>query len=334
LAQNARASIRMDVLIVEPLDPEVLDWLGQRHSVGYAPHLAQDPYEFRRTLFRVRSLIIPPSVALDSHTMQAAPMLRAVGRLSAGAENIDLEACARAGIEVVRPVNASATSEAEFVIGGLLQMLRRVPVLSAEGLLVGRELSGTRVGIVGMAAAAKPLAKLLAAFGATVLGYDPAVHASDALWARWGVEPLGLSELMESCDGVCVLLTYFSRYRGLLGERFLGACKPNQVLVSLAHSSLFDEYALAEALTGGRLAAAWFDSMEPGMLDPGRPLRHLDTLQVTPRVASTTLESRSRSAWAVARRIDELLGVRAAHDDVTPTVPGDLADLADGPAPV
>jgi phosphoglycerate dehydrogenase-like enzyme len=190
------------------------------------------------------------------------------------------------------------------------------------------------VGIVGMAAAAKPLAKLLAAFGATVLGYDPAVHASDALWARWGVEPLGLSELMESCDGVCVLLTYFSRYRGLLGERFLGACKPNQVLVSLAHSSLFDEYALAEALTGGRLAAAWFDSMEPGMLDPGRPLRHLDTLQVTPRVASTTLESRSRSAWAVARRIDELLGVRAEQDDVTPTVPGDLADLADGPAPV
>jgi phosphoglycerate dehydrogenase-like enzyme len=73
--------------------------------------------------------------------------------------------------------------------------------------------------------------------------------------------------------------------------------------------------------------------MEPGMLDPGRPLRHLDTLQVTPHVASTTLQSRSRSAWAVARRIDELLGGRPGQADFTSTVRDDLADLADGPAP-
>ena len=111
-------------------------------------------------------------------------------------------------------------------------------------------------------------------------------------------------------------LAYFSRYHGLLGERFLPFCKPNQVMVSIAHSSLFDEAALAEVLASGRMAAAWFDSLEPGALDPGRPLHDIDTLQITPRVASTTRESRIRSAWAVARRIDELLtghaGPRAA----------------------
>lgn len=324
----------MDVLIVEPLDAEVLEWLGERHAVRYAPHLATEPYEFRRGLFQVRSMIIPPSVALDAQALSAAPMLRAVGRLSAGAENIDLEACARAGIEVVRPTTAAAAAEAEFVIGALLQMLRRVPVLSDEGLLVGRELGAARVGLVGMAPAAKPLAQLLTAFGAQVCGYDPALHASDPLWSRWNVAPMGLGELFERCDAVCVLLTYFSRYRGLVGERFLRMAKPNQVLVSLAHSSLFDEQALAEALSGGRLAAAWFDSMEPGMLDPGRPLRHLDTLQVTPRVASTTLESRARSAWSVARRIDELLGGRPSEADFTITVRDDLADLADDSAPL
>ena len=79
------------------------------------------------------------------------------------------------------------------------------------------------------------------------------------------------------------------------------------MLVSLAHSSLFDQDALAEVLATGRMAAAWFDSLEPGALDPGRPLHDIDTLQVTPRVAATTRESRIRSAWAVARRIDELL---------------------------
>lgn len=321
----------MDVLIVEPLDPDVLQWLGQRHGVSYAPTLAHDVHAFRMALSRARATIIPPSVALDLLALQGAPRLRAVGRLSAGAENIDLDACARAGIEVVRPVTASANAEAEFTIAALLQMLRKVPVVSAEGLLVGRELAGSRIGIVGMPPAARPLARLLASFGATVVGYDPAVHASDTLWARWGVEPLSLTEVFESCDGVCVLLTYFTRYRGLIGERFLSASKSNQVLVSLAHSSLFDEFALAAALSSGRLAAAWFDSMEPGMLDDGRPLRHLDTLQVTPHLASTTRESRSRSAWAVARRLDELLGGRPA--DFSSTVPGAIADLAGDPTP-
>jgi hypothetical protein len=63
-----------------------------------------------------------------------------------------------------------------------------------------------------------------------------------------------------------------------------------------------------------RVAAAWFDSLEPGLLDEGRPLADLTSLQVTPRVASTTRESRLRSAWAVAQRLDELLSL--------PGVPG------------
>lgn len=322
----------MDVLIVEPLDPEVLEWLGERCSIRCAPQLAQDSAEFRKTLFRTRAVIIPPSVALDAAAIRSAPLLRAVGRVSSGAENIDLEACAEAGIEVVRPVTASAAAEAEFAIGALLQMLRRVPVVNVEGLLVGRELGGATVGLVGMSAAARPLARLLGAFGARVVGYDPALHVNDALWRRWQVEPMNLAELFECSDGVAILLSYFSRYRGLIGTRFLSIAKPNQVLACLAPSSLLDERALGDAMSSGRIAAAWFDSLEPGMLDPGRPLAGIETLQVTPRVASTTLESRSRSAWAVARQIDGLLSVPAdLSRDLEPAV--DFADLAGGPTP-
>jgi len=284
----------MVILIVEPLDPEVMQWLVARHAVRYAPDLARDPRGLRQALHNVQALIIPP-------------LLRAVGRLSAGAENIDFEACARAGVEVVRPSDATAQAEAEFMIGALLQMLRRVPVVNPEGLLVGRELGSATVGLIGMGPAAQPTAQLLQAFGTRVVGYDPALHASDALWARWLVEPVSLRELMEQSDAVCVMLTYFTRYQGLLGERYLSFCKPNQVLVSLASTSLFDENALADVLGSGRMAAAWFDSLEPGLLAPGRLLHQIDTLQVTPRVASTTLESRVRAAWDVARRIDDLL---------------------------
>jgi phosphoglycerate dehydrogenase-like enzyme len=102
------------------------------------------------------------------------------------------------------------------------------------------------------------------------------------------------------------------------------------VIVSIGHSALFDEAALARALSSGRVAAAWLDSLEPGALDEGRPLFGIDNLQITPRVASTTRESRLRSAWAVAKRIDELLsgmpsGASGSFKPTAPAVPIDLA---------
>jgi D-3-phosphoglycerate dehydrogenase / 2-oxoglutarate reductase len=320
----------MDVLIVEPLEPEVMQWLEDRHTVRYAPELARDPRAFRQALYNVRSMIIPPSVALDAQSLQFAPVLEAVGRLSSGAENIDLDACARGGVEVVRSSTASAVAEAEFLIGAVLAMLRRVPVVNAEGLLVGRELGGCTVGLIGMGPTARSLAEMLGAFGSRVVGYDPSMHATDGIWSRWRVEPVSLKDLIEQCDAVCVQLSYFSRYRGLIGERLLPTCKPNQVLASITHSSVFDERALAEVLASGRMAAAWMDGLEPGALDPSRPLHGAETLQVTPRVAGTTRESRVRAAWAVARRIDDILRSKApgkSQGDAPQPTPGTMPDV-------
>jgi phosphoglycerate dehydrogenase-like enzyme len=333
----------MDLLIVEPLDPEVVQWLEVRYRVQYEPDLAREPLALRRLLHSAHAIISPPGVALDEPVLRSAPRLRAIGRLSAGAENIDLEACKRAGVEVVRARNSSAAAEAEFTVGALLQLLRRVPVENEEGLLVGRELGGAAVGLIGMTPAARPLTQLLTAFGAKVCGYDPALAPSDPLWGGWGVRRLALSELFEQCDAVCVLLDYFSRYKGLIGQRYLSSNRRDQVLVSLTMSAVFDEHSLADALGSGRIAAAWFDSLEPGALDRNRPLSQVNNLQVTPRVAGTTRESRQRSAWAVARRIDEILsGPSRRGEPGNPpptapaplpafrsTVPDDVVDLAD-----
>lgn len=322
----------MDVLILEPLEPEVLQWIDARHPVHFDPQLPLDPRALRQALSKVRALIAPPSVALDAQALHFAPALRALGRLGAGAENVDIEACARAGVEIVRPGTASATAEAEFAIGAMLQILRRMPVRSNDGLLVGRELSGATVGLIGMSASARVLAELLGAFGSQVIGYDPALHPSDGLWQRWHVSPVGLREMAERSDVLCVLLNYFTRYKGLLGERFWPHGKRDQVLVSLGHSALFDEAALAEAMCSGRLSAAWFDSMEPGLLGADRPLHAArELLQLTPRLAGTTRESRIRAAWTVVRRIDEILG-EAPRPEFRATSADDSLDLEAGPA--
>ncbi|UXH76274.1 NAD(P)-dependent oxidoreductase [Roseateles amylovorans] len=315
----------MSVLVLEPLEADVLEWLAERHQVLAMPELAADLSALKEQVSQAQAILLPASIALDAEMIRSAPRLRAVGRISAGAENIDMETCRFANIEVVRAPTATASAEAEFVVGALLALLRRVAVETADGALVGRELGCATVGLVGLSPAARQLATLLPVFGARVIGYDPGLHHADPLWAQWGIEPYGLRELMQAADAVSVQLAYFPRYRGLMGERVLGYCKPSQVLVSTSHSALFDEQALADALHGGRLLAAWMDLMEPGLMEPGRPLHGAPGLQVTPRLAATTRESRMRAAWSVVRRISEILSTPEPQAEFRPTVPGVLA---------
>ena len=323
----------MDVLIVDTVEPEVLGWLAARHSVHSDPSLARNPAALRRELADARAVIVPASVTLDAQALRQASRLRCIGRLSPNVDNIDVASCSAHGIEIVRPSSAATVAEAEFAVGALLQMLRRVPVISPDGLLVGRELGGSMVGIIGLNSTAHALAELLRAFGSRVVGYDPGLHATDPMWARVKVAPMGLRELMQQCDAVVVLLNYFSRYRGLLGERYLLDCHPDQVLVNLSSALILEENALAESLTSGRMAAAWLDSVEPGMIGPGRPLHHIDSLQITPRVSSTTLESHLRAAWDVARRLDDVLSEGPRPDPLRPEPPVARTGYSSGPVP-
>ena len=327
----------MELLIAEALESDLIDWLQKRYSVYVVPEFAVNADALLRALPDVRAMIVPASVSVDAGTLRHAPRLRAVGRITPGLDNIDLEACARAGIEVVRSTTGSAQADAEFAVGAILSMLRRVPVVGPDGTLAGRELARRTVGLVGLTPGARTTARVLASFGAKVVGYDPSVHASDTVWGRWNVRPLALRELFEQSDAVSVQLGFFSRYRGMLGGRLLPYCKPDQVLVSLSHSGLLDIDALAEALRSGRMAAAWLDSLEPGELRRGRPLAGLGNLRVTPRVASITAESRRRCARAVVMRIDALLNetpdARGAQpiDTFTQAPSADSADRSGAP---
>lgn len=317
----------MSVLVLEPLEADVLAWMAERHTLQIQPDGASEITGFREHVSQAQAIFLPASVALDADTIRRAPRLRAVGRVSPGVDNIDMAACRAAGIEVVRAPTAAASAEAEFILGALLALLRRVPVQSDDGAWVGRELGCATIGLIGMTPAARQLATLLPVFGARVIGYDPGLHHADPLWAQWGIEAYGLRELMQAADAVSVQLAYFPRYRGLLGERVLAYCKPTQVMVSIAHSALFDEQSLADALQSGRLLAAWLDLVEPGLLEEGRPLHNVPGLQMTPRLASVTRESRMRASWSVARRISEIIATPEPASEFRPTLPGVLPDL-------
>ena len=195
------------------------------------------------------------------------------------------------------------------MIGALLQLLRRVPVRSADGLLVGRELARRhgrpdRHGAGGAAAGAaaeRPSARASSATTRRVHAVDGAVGA---LAGRAG----GPARPAGAADAVCVQLTYFSRYQGLLGERFLPHCKPDQVLVSLAHSSAVRRSGAGRG-AGQRPHGRGLVRQRGAGHARSRAGRctACDTCRSRRAWPSTTRESRVRSAWAVARRIDELL---------------------------
>lgn len=298
----------MDLLIAESIEAPVLQWLEARHRVLYTPELAHDPRTLRQSLFNVRAALLPNTIRVDEQLLAFAPLLSTVARIGVGLENLDMEACVRAGVKVVRGAGATAAAEAEFLLGAVLALLRGVdPHLPRPS--VPRELAGATVGLVGLAPASRPLSAMLSGFGSRLVGYDPSVHASDRLWGRWRVEALPLQELLQSADAVCVQLPWYSRYQGLIGERHLAYCKPQQLIVSTSHAGLFDLEALAQALRSGRVAATWLDSIDLGLFEPGRPLCGVPNLVTTPRLAGRTVEARERAVWAVAQQLDELLSL-------------------------
>lgn len=318
----------MELVIADSIEPEVRDWLAARHPLRAAPGLARDPVALQRILPRLRALWVPAGMTVDAALLGQAPGLRAVARSAPGVDGIDLDACTRAKVEVVRALVASASAEAEFMLGSALKLLRRLP--DNGRLREGRELGNCIVGLVGMTPAARSLSQLLVGFGCPVIGYDPAIHAGDGVWNRWRVRPTSLRALFSQADVVCVQLQYYTRYKGLLGERLLPHCKSNQVIVCISPSAVFDEAALARALDNGLIAGAWLDNPEPGVLEPGRPLHGVRRLCTSRQLAAATREARQRSAWTVAKRLDELLS--ASLDQVTPAPPAAEAGLEGGPA--
>ncbi|MFM2053116.1 MAG: hypothetical protein RL456_1153 [Pseudomonadota bacterium] len=326
----------MDLLIAEPLEAEVLQWLDTRHDVFHAPRIAEDARVLRDALAQARAAMLPHGVAVDGRLLAAAPRLRAIGRVVGGPEHIDLNACARFGVEVVRFPDASAPAEAEFMLGALMALMRPSPRERERGA-AGREIGHSTIGLVGMGPTALRLMPLLRACGARVLAYEPALHAADARWARSGAQPTGLRELFERSDAVGVSLPPHSRYLGLLGERVLPHARRGQVLVSVSPIELFDAAALARVLRAGVLGAAWIDGADPGVQDEGRPLHGVHRLLLTPRVAPYTREARLRSAWSVARRLDTVLrrAPRTARDPgaVAPVILRDRISPAAAAAP-
>jgi len=320
----------LDILLVERLVPEALNWLQERHSVEVRGDLASDPSALRKAVYKSRALVLPRKVVVTQEFLDFAPMLKAVARMHVGTDNTDLEACRARKVRVIQASTANVRSNAEYLLASLLMLYRRGIGAALNGdrhaeVRLGRELNGSVVGILGLEPTAHTLALMLTSLGARLIGYDPAVHHSAPIWERLKIQPVGVHELLSNADAVTVQVMYASRYRGFINDKLLAHCRPGQLWVGISRSQLFDVDAFARALNDGRIEAALLDGAESGFASRGSPLHDCSNLFLTPRLGSHTREARMRASWYVAHRIHETLS--AGSQGASEPTPTGMMDL-------
>lgn len=226
-----------------------------------------------------------------------------------GLDHVDLKYCEERGIKVQNCAGYATTAVAELTFGLLLDLCRNIGKCDTAARnggtkagLIGFELEGRTMGIVGTGAIGARVAKLAAAFGMDVIAYSrtPGKVA--------GVRYVSLEELLAQADVVSLHVPLTDETRGMIGAEELALMKETAVLVNTARGPVVDTKALADALNSGRIAGAAIDvfDAEPP-LDADEPLINAKNTVVTPHVAFATDESMIKRAEIEFRNIAEFI---------------------------
>lgn len=246
-------------------------------------------------------------LALHWHAGQAllerSPQMLCISAGGAGFDTIDVDACTQAGVLVVNQAGGNAQSVAEHTIGLMLDLTKRISetdraLRSARGYsresLMGREMTGRTLGIIGFGNVGRSICRLAHAFDMTVLATDPYVEADTITGC--GAKKVELDDLLSQSDIVSLNCPRDASTVGMLDARAFALMKSGAFLVTTCRGGVHDETALMAALSSGHLGGAGLDvwDLEPPPLD--HPLLQLKNVVATFHTAGVTHEARGRMA--------------------------------------
>lgn len=295
------------ILIADGLDEAGLAVLGQFAQVDDLTSISAD--DLLTAIPAYDALVVRGRTKVTAAVIAAAANLKVVGRAGVGLDNIDLVAAAGRGIVVVNTPTSTSVAVAELAFGLLLSIAREIPRADAamkagqwtKKDLEGVELFGKTLGIIGYGRIGAEVGQRAAAFGMTVLAYDPLI-APDEI-ARRGGQPVDLDTLYGRSDFISLHLPLDDSTRGMIDAQAIGKMRPGVRLVSAARGGIIDESALLASLEDGKVAAAGLDvfAVEP----PGpTPLIGNPRVVASPHIGAQTAESQSRASLDIA---DEVL---------------------------
>jgi (S)-sulfolactate dehydrogenase len=305
-----------EIVISEFMDEAAIRASFSGRDVLYDPRLVDDPGRLTAAVHDARALIVRNRTQVRGALLKAAPRLEVVGRLGVGLDNIDVPACEARGIVVYPATGANDLSVAEYVITAALLLLRRAWFATARVAagewprteLMGRELAGKRLGLVGFGAIARVTGRMAGDLGMSVAAYDPLLPADHAAWTHALRQPL--TELLKDSDVVSLHVPLTDATRNMLDARAIATMRRGAILINAARGGVVDEAALCEALRAGHLGGAALDVFvrEPVDAAGGAMFAGIPNLILTPHIAGVTEESNVRvsavTAEAVARQLD------------------------------
>lgn len=250
---------------------------------------------------------------VDEGLLAQLPELEIISKYGVGLDGLDLPALARHGVKLAWTGGVNRRSVAELTLAFAIALLHRVPETSVAlrggefQKLVGRQLTGRVVGIIGCGFVGKDLVSLLAPFGCRVLAHDIRDYAE--FYAANGVEAVSLERLLAEADIVTLHVPLDDTTRGMIGARELALMQKGACLINAARGGLVDEAALVEALASGHLEGAACDvfQLEP---DANPALLELPTFLGTPHIGGSTAEAQLAMGRAAIAGLEtaQLLG--------------------------
>ncbi|MEZ5784499.1 MAG: hydroxyacid dehydrogenase [Rhizobiaceae bacterium] len=297
-----------DIVISEFMDDGAVERLSRSYPTLYDPGLVDRPADLIPMLTVVRALVVRNRTQVNAALLDAAPRLECVGRLGVGLDNIDVDACKARRIAVLPATGANDLAVAEYVMTAAMILLRRAYASTAAVVagkwprqtLIGGEMSGRTMGLVGYGAIAREVACRAEAMGMTVAAYDPYLPQDHPAWRT--VECLDLDALLATADVLSLHTPLTPSTRHMIGADALACMKPDAVLINAARGGVVDEAALCRALREGRIAGAALDVFEKEPLDAvaGASFEGIANLILTPHIAGVTNESNVRVSHKTA----------------------------------
>ncbi|MBI1788349.1 MAG: phosphoglycerate dehydrogenase [Acidobacteria bacterium] len=300
----------MNILIAEKLADAGIELLEAQPGWKI---VVSNPKEYTAHLATADALLVRSAVQVTQAVLAQAPRLRVIGRAGVGVDNVDLEAATAAGVLVMNTPGGNAVSVAEHTLALMLAMARRVPqaTLSTKSgkwdkkNLVGSELRGKTLGIVGLGSIGREVVKRARAFDMRILAHDPYVTSQIA--RDLNVELVGLPELYAQSDYISLHVSLTPETEGLLSRDAFSRMKPGVRIVNCARGELVDDEALREAILSGKVAGAALDAFSVEPPPPGFPLFALDPVLATPHIGGSTEEAQETVGVRIAEQVVEYL---------------------------
>jgi D-3-phosphoglycerate dehydrogenase len=278
---------------------------GQVGEVVYNPTSKPIPSgDLARLLYGIDGYIAGLD-SIDRSAIEASDKLKVIARYGVGVDNVDLKAAREKGICVTNTPGANSASVAELTVGLILSLARKIPesatATKAGGWprTTGLSLEGKIVGLLGLGAIGKQVARRLGGFDCNLLAYDPV--ADEKIARQHNVTLELMDEVVSRADFLSLHLPLLPETRNLVNAAFLQRMKKGAYLVNTARGELIDEAALIEAVQNNHLAGAALDVFLKEPPEPTNPLLHLPQVLVTPHCAAHTDGAQNAMGWMALR---------------------------------